>query len=54
MNVNYQIYIEYGTMQRVQSTAQEGISIQAAAASESTNYSMGITMEMTLQQDIQP
>ncbi len=53
IDINYQIYIEYGTMRLVQSTVQEGISIQATALQDA-NYSMDITMDMALNQDIQP
>ena len=53
IDINYQIYIEYGTMRLVQSTVQEGISIQATALQDA-NYSMDITMDMALNQYIQP
>jgi|WetSurMetagenome_2_1015567.scaffolds.fasta_scaffold12151_5 hypothetical protein len=50
MSINGQMYMEYGTLRPVKSTMQEQVSYQ----SSSGNYSMSMTMEMTLKQLIQP
>jgi hypothetical protein len=50
IGLNYEIYYEYGTMRIIQSSMQENASLQSSLL----NYSVGITMGMTLNQDVQP
>lgn len=50
IGMNYQIYFEYGTMRIIQSSMQETASLQSSII----NYSIGYTIGMTLNQDIQP
>jgi hypothetical protein len=49
-DMNYQIYIEYGTMRMIKSTAQETVSTASATA----NYGMTMNTDMTLVQHIKP
>jgi hypothetical protein len=50
MSINGQMYMEGGTLRPIKSTMQE----QANCVTVTGNYSMGMTMEMTLEQLIQP
>jgi len=44
MDMNYQIYIEYGTMRQIKASMQESVSTQSATMS----YDMNMNMDMTL------
>jgi hypothetical protein len=50
MNMNYQIYIEYGTMRQIKADMQENVSTQTSTMS----YAMNMDMNMTLVEHIQP
>lgn len=50
MDMNYQIYIEYGTMRQIKASMQESVSTQSATMS----YNMSLNMDMTLVEHIQP
>jgi hypothetical protein len=50
IDMNYQIYMEYGTMRQIKSTMQETVSYQSATM----NYTMHLTTDMTLTQHIKP
>ncbi len=50
MDMSYQVYLEYGTMRQIKSTMLETMSLQ----STSVNYTMNMTMDMVLKQDIKP
>ncbi len=50
MNMNYQIYLEYGTMRQIKSTMLETMSLQSTLI----NYKMNMTMSTILKQDIKP
>ena len=44
IDMNYQIYIEYGTMRQIKASMQESVSTQSATL----NYTMKMSMDMTL------
>jgi hypothetical protein len=50
MDLNYQIYMEYGTMRQIKSSMQEKLSYETAGI----NVAMNLTMSMTLDQHIKP
>ena len=50
ITLNFQMFIEYNTMRQIQSSMQETTSMQSATL----NYAMATSMQMTLNQDIQP
>ena len=50
-DINYQIYIEYGTMRQIKSSVQETITIGTAAT---TGYSISMNTDMTLIEHIKP
>ena len=50
MNVNYQIYIEYGTMRQIKASMQESVSTQSATL----NYEVNMSMDMTLIEHTKP
>ncbi len=50
MDMNYQVYLEYGTMRQIKSTMLETMSLQSTMI----NYKMNMTMTMVLKQDIKP
>jgi hypothetical protein len=50
MDLNYQIYMEYGTLRQVKSTMQEAVSYKSAMM----NYTMTLSMDMTLSQHVKP
>jgi hypothetical protein len=50
MDMNYQIYIEYGTMRQIKASMQESVSTQSATM----NYGMNMSMDMTLVEHIIP
>jgi hypothetical protein len=50
MTINYQVYLEYGTMRQIKSTMLETMSLQSTKIS----YKMNMTMDMVLRQDIKP
>ena len=50
MDMNYQIYIEYGTMRQIKASMQESVSTQSATL----NYTMKMSMDMTLVEHITP
>jgi hypothetical protein len=54
LDVNCQAYLEYGTMRLVKSTTQETISEQSTYGSTSIAYTMHLTTDMTLNEDIIP
>jgi hypothetical protein len=50
MNLNYQIYMEYGTLRQIKSKMQQTASLQSSMM----NYTTPITMDMTLNEHIKP
>ena len=54
LDVNCQTYLEYGTMRLVKSTTQETISEQSTYGSISIAYTMHLTTDRTLNEDIIP
>lgn len=53
--INYTIFIEYGTMRQIKSTMQETITYQSLTyQSSAMNYTMHLTMDMTLNQHTKP
>ncbi len=50
MDLNYQIYIEYGTMRQIKASMQESVSTQSATMS----YDMSMNMDMTLIEHTKP
>jgi hypothetical protein len=50
MNINSQMYVEYGTLRQIKSTIQESITYQSTIM----NYTMGLSMDMTLKQHTIP
>jgi hypothetical protein len=50
MDLNYQMYMEYGTLRQVKSTMQETVSMQSSVM----NYTMNLSMDMTLNEHIKP
>ncbi len=50
MDLNYQMYLEYGSMRQIQSSMQETAGLQSTAM----NYTMTTTTNMTLNQDSTP
>ena len=50
-DINYQIYIEYGTMRQIKSSVQETITLSSAST---TGYSMSMNMDMTLIEHTKP
>jgi hypothetical protein len=50
MDMNYQIYIEYGTMRQIKASMQESVSTQSATM----NYEMNMSMDMTLIEHTKP
>jgi hypothetical protein len=50
MDMNYQIYIEYGTMRQIKASMQESVSTQSATM----NYGMNMSMDMTLIEHTKP
>ena len=50
MDMNYQIYIEYGTMRQIKASMQESVSTQSATM----NYAMNMSMDMTLIEHTKP
>jgi len=49
-DLNYTILMEYGTMRQIKSTMQETVAFQ----SSTINYTMHLTMDMTLNQHLKP
>jgi hypothetical protein len=54
IDMNYQVYMEYGTMRLIKSTMQETVAHQSTYYSTTINYTMHLTMDMTLNQHIKP
>jgi hypothetical protein len=50
MNLNYQIYMEYGTLRQIKSTMQQTSSLQSSMM----NYTMTLSTDMTLNEHIKP
>jgi hypothetical protein len=50
-DINYQIYIEYGTMRQIKSSVQETITLSSTMTS---GYSMTMNADMTLIEHIKP
>ncbi len=50
MDMNYQIYMEYGTMRQIKASMQESVSTQSATL----NYAMNMSMDMTLIEHTKP
>jgi hypothetical protein len=50
MDLNHQIYMEYGTLRQIKSTMQDTVSYQSAMM----NYTMNLSTDMTLNQHIKP
>lgn len=50
MDMNYQIYVEYGTMRQIKASMQESVSTQSATM----NYAMNMNMDMTLIEHTKP
>ena len=50
MDLNYQMYMEYGTLRQIKSTMQETVSLQSSMM----NYTMVLSMDMTLNEHIKP
>lgn len=50
IDMSYTIFIEYGTMRQIKSTMQETVTYQSSAM----NYTMHLTMDMTLNQHTKP
>ncbi len=50
MDLNYQIYMEYGTMRQIKASMQESISSQSATS----NYGMNMSMDMVLIEHTKP
>ena len=50
LNLNYQVYLEYGTMRQIQSNMQETTALQSSAI----NMTLQMGMDMTLKQDLKP
>jgi len=50
MDVNFQMYMEYGTLRQVKSTMQETLSLQSSMM----NYTMTLSMDMILSQHTKP
>ena len=50
MDLNYQIYMEYGTLRQIKSTMQQTSSLQSSIM----NYTMTLSMDMTLSDHIKP
>jgi hypothetical protein len=50
LDMNYQMYMEYGTLRQIKSTMQETVSLQSSAM----NYTMVFSMDMILSQHIKP
>jgi hypothetical protein len=50
MDVNFQMYMEYGTLRQVKSTMQETLSLQSSMM----NYTMTLSLDMILSQHIKP
>jgi hypothetical protein len=48
MDLNYQMYLEYGSMRQIESSMQETAGFQ----STTLNYTLSTTTNMTLNQDI--
>ena len=48
LDLNYQMYMEYGTLRQIKSTMQESVSLQSSAM----NYTMVLSMDMILSQHI--
>jgi len=50
LDMNYQMYMEYGTLRQIKSAMQESVSLQSSAM----NYTMVLSMDMILSQHIKP
>ncbi len=50
IDLNYQIYMEYGTLRQIKSTMQETVSLQ----SSTINYTMSLYTDMTLNEHVKP
>jgi hypothetical protein len=50
IDLNYQIYMEYGTLRQIKSTMQETVSLQ----SSTMNYTMSLSTDMTLNEHVKP
>jgi hypothetical protein len=50
MDMNYQIYMEYGTMRQIKASMQESVSTQSATM----DYTMNMSMDMALVEHIVP
>ena len=50
MDLNYQMYMEYGTLRQIKSSMQETVSLQSSMM----NYTMTLSMDMTLNEHIKP
>ena len=50
MNLNYQVYLEYGTMRQIKTNMQETVSTQSATI----DYGMTMNMDMILTEHIKP
>jgi hypothetical protein len=50
LDINHQMYMEYGTLRQVKSTMEETISYQSSMM----NYTMNLSMDMILSQHIKP
>ena len=50
VNLEFQMYMEYGTMRQIKSAIQENMTFESTRM----NYTMSITMNSTLQQDLKP
>jgi len=50
IHLNYQIYMEYGTLRQIKSTMQETVSLQ----SSTINYTMSLYTDMTLNEHVKP
>ncbi len=51
--MNYTVFIEYGTMRQIKSTMQETVSYQSSTY-QALNYTMNLSMDMTLNQHTKP
>jgi hypothetical protein len=50
IDLNYHIYMEYGTLRQIKSTMQEAVSLQ----SSTMNYMMSLSTGMTLNEHVKP
>jgi len=54
LDMSYIVYLESGTMRLIKSTMEETVSTQSTFHSTALSYTMHLTMDMTLEQDIKP